>query len=90
MFETKISQIRLPKMLNRSVYWDRVFGSDWADSEFKNPDPMQNDHINNHKTKTNTESKSKNMIEKSEYATKYVFRKRSVTIRKQKIFLTHA
>ena len=79
MFETKISQIRLPEISNQLVYWDRVPSSDRADSEFTNPDPMQNDHINNHKIKTNTRSKSKNTIGKFEYATKYVFRVWGVT-----------
>ena len=40
---------------------------------------MPNDHITIHKIKINTESKSKNMIKKSEYATKYVFREQGVT-----------
>ena len=50
-----------------------------ADSESTNPDPMQNDRINIHKTKTITGSKLRNTIEKSEYATKYVFQERGVT-----------
>ena len=45
-----------------------------ADTESMNPDPMQNNRIINHKIKTNTKSKSKNMIKKSEYVSKYVFR----------------
>ena len=50
-----------------------------ADSEFTNPDPKQNIHINNSYYKTNTGSESKNTIEKSEYVTKYVFRDWGVT-----------
>ena len=50
-----------------------------ADSESTNQDPKQNNNIDNHKIKTNTESKSKNTIEKSEYVSKYVFWERGVT-----------
>ena len=52
-----------------------------ADSKFTNPNPVQNNHINNRKTKINTGSKLKNMIKKYEYATKYVFRERGVTMK---------
>jgi len=49
--------------------------------ESTNPDPMKNNHINNHKIKTNTKSKSKNTIKKLEYVSKYVFRECDVTSR---------
>jgi len=45
-----------------------------------NLDPMQNDRINIHKTKTNTESKLKNTIKKSEHVSKYIFWEWGVTI----------
>ena len=45
-----------------------------ADFKSTNPDPIQNNRINNHETKTIIESKLKNMTKKSKYVTKYVFR----------------
>ena len=41
-----------------------------ADSEPMNPDPMQNDRINIHKTKINTGSNSKKNDRESEYIIK--------------------
>jgi len=49
-----------------------------ADSESANSDPMQNDCINNYKTKTNTGSKSKNTIENLKH-NKYIFQEWGVT-----------
>ena len=40
---------------------------------------MQNSHINNYKIKINMGSKLKNMIEKSECVSKYIFQERGVT-----------
>ena len=50
-----------------------------ADFESTNPDPIQNNHTNNHKIKINTKLNQINMIEKSEYVSKYVFQERGVT-----------
>jgi len=38
-----------------------------------NPNPIPNNNTNNHKTKTNIKLNQRNMIEKSEYVSKYVF-----------------
>ena len=50
-----------------------------ADSKSADPDPMQNNNINNHKTKINTGTKLKNMIKKSKHVSKCIYRERGVT-----------
>ena len=80
MFETKIGQIWISKDQIEQYPWIGSPVQTRADSESTNPDPMQNNHINNHKTKIITESKSKNTIKKSKYVSKYVFRGWGITV----------
>ena len=73
MFETKTDQIEQYIRI-KSLVQTRV------DSEFTNPDPIQNNCTNNHKTKINIKTKSKNTIKKSKYVAKCVFWEQGVTI----------
>jgi len=58
--------------------WSSI--QDRVDSKSKNSDPTPRSDINNHKIEINTEENRKNMIEKSKYVFKYVFREHDVII----------